>query len=142
MRDVNTNKYCILFFDKSSVYWSKFLKRFKHCALLVFDELQNTVLFYGLQTNKIIMRTSVCNSFDQYIEHLLNIKSLVCYLILEVHKPSNKNHKLVTILTCNELVRISTGINVGFTLTPNHLYKKICLNISPNYTIIQLWNRK
>lgn len=138
MQGVNTNKYCVLFFDKSSFCWSRFLKGFKHCALLVFDG--QTVLFYGMHTDKILMRTNICNDFDQYINYLLNIKSLVSYVILEVHKPKSING-FIKVLTCNELIRMSTGINVGFTLTPNHLYKKICLNVSPNYTIIRLWNR-
>lgn len=142
MPDIKRNRYCFLFFNISYVWYRHLLdKNYKHCMLLIQDGLTESIVLYGLHADGIAIRTSRCNSLERYLAHMVEYQRLVSYIVVDIKWSVRIKQPLIRVNTCNELVRIASGINVGFTRTPKHLYDKIYLQVSSQYTILKKWNR-
>lgn len=145
MKDIKRNvSQCFLFFENSIGKFSSFLsKNYKHCVLLVHHPKTYSLGVYGLNVDGIKAQISVIDDFKKYIDKIpIHLPELKSYILIRVDgtRPAIKQ-TLFMFYTCNEIIRLISGINIGFTITPKHLYNKIICNKTPNYTIIDTWHR-
>lgn len=114
-------------------------KEFKHCNTIRFNG-QDWVAFefdgYGFQFD-----TVNAPSAASLIRGAKHIESLVALIVVEVEARQFVSWKPWMIRSCNEFARYQSGINVGLTLTPKHLYNKILKNKDANYSILYQWRR-
>lgn len=114
-------------------------KEFKHCNVMVFDGwwYQATWAIDGID----IRPVKVTNA-PRLMNALRACKTVVAYVVVQIIHPHLFTWSPFGVHSCNELSRYITAINVGMTLTPKHLYKKLLKygKIS-NYEILAQWRR-
>jgi len=133
----------ILFHNKSNIFWTRFLRDYKHVSCVCFDDYN----WINFDCAWPLSRINYAILKPIPIEELLNgfrqnptISSYVCMDIDDAVYIRRWYGLMIN--SCVEFVKRITGINVGFTLTPKGLLKKIiCNHAKNNYRIINLWER-
>lgn len=116
-----------------------FDKEFKHCNIITFDgeiwiahEFDST----GIHTQRVNARSGAA-----LLRGLKHIQSLISMIVVSVNKRASIAWKPFIVRSCNEFNRYVSGVNVGFTFNPKHLYNKLIEYNGINYDILYHWRR-
>ena len=141
--DQSDNICLILFYSKACGVQSKlsFSKEFKHCNIISYDGKNYVATEFNSQG--IITRVlNVSDNVVRFIDRLKMIEELTAIYSLYIPKRAEFTWKPFWSRSCNELVRYSGGIDLGFTFNPYHLFKKLRkYNGMKNYRIDYEWRR-
>lgn len=131
-----------LFYNESSggkplLYTTKDIK---HCNVICFDG-RDYVIFecqkMGIGFRKINSRSTL-----SLMRNIRRIKSLTHMYAVHIKEPHELKWFPFWIRSCNELCRFVSGIDLGLTLNPTHLIKKLLkYNNKRNYEILYQWSR-
>ena len=69
------------------------------------------------------------------------IQSLTAMIVVSVGQRASIKWKPYLVRSCNELDRYISGVDVGFTFNPKHLYNKLIKYDHTNYDILYRWVR-
>ena len=116
-----------------------FSNTFKHCNIITYDgvvwlatEFDDT----GIHTQTINARTGAA-----LLRGMKTIQSLTAMICVSIGQRTSIKWKPYFVRSCNELDRYISGIDVGFTFNPKHLYNKLIKYDHTNYDILYRWVR-
>lgn len=133
---------CFLFYNHGIGKLNRwaFSKDFKHCNVITFDGStwnQTTWSPYGIH-----IRPVKVTSIDALFRSIRAIPTLTACVVVEITQPHLFSFSPFGVHSCNELSRYLTGVNIGRTFTPKHLYYKLLkYGKIRNYTILKQWRR-
>jgi len=113
----------------------------QHCDVICFDGK----VWIGFQfSNKGIDFAQVkVTKVSRLLKHLPIIPELVTIIGIDVERKTVFPWKPFWIRSCNELCRYLTGVDIGFTLNPRHLLKKLLkYDGKRNFQVIYAWRRE
>jgi hypothetical protein len=112
-------------------------KGIKHCNVICFC---NGYLLFETDKHGITYRSMSFESWDDILNCFKSVKSVHGLILTKINEKKNISWFPLWMRTCNELCRYVTGIDVGFTLNPTHLVKKLLkYDNRTNYEIINQW---
>ncbi len=118
-----------------------FSKEFKHANVMTYKGdryLLSELSSYGYQT-RIFKEYTI----GELLTHLKLMPHLISIIIIWIEKPIKLKWRPLRIWSCNEHCRLMSGVDIGITLNPFHLYKKLLRYRSKrNYKILSHWRRK
>lgn len=132
-----------IFYSKANGIQSKlaFSEEFKHCNIITFDGHDWIMLDFdrtGLLTRKIH-----CKDGAQLIRSLRVVADISATASISVDERVKIAWKPFWVRSCNEICRYASGIDIGFTFNPMHLYKKLLkYRHRKNYEVLSHWRRK
>lgn len=86
-----------------------------------------------------IISSAFSGDLAKVISKYKRIKSVSAIVCVDV-VPSQM--RSLSIMSCNEVARFAARCDIGFTLTPCHLHRKLLrLDKKRNYTILMQWRR-
>lgn len=133
---------CIFcFYNVSSGIQAKlaFSPVFKHCNIITFDGETWIASEFDLQG--IHMRRIKAHSGASLIRGLKHIESLIAMVVVDVQEKASITWKPYVTRSCNELDRYVSGVDVGFTFNPKHLYNKLLKHHGNRYEVLYHWRR-
>lgn len=117
-----------LFFNKSRGIQSflSFSNEFRHCTLIIHEPLLDNLIHTarGRIASKIYFR-AIESDLKERLMPLKKIKSLTAMISVEIEKPIKFKPIIPLIMSCNEICRHVSGVDIGFTFNPLHLYNKL-----------------
>lgn len=116
-----------------------FSEEFKHCNIVTFDGEEWIATEFDL--TGIHMRQIEAYKSSSLIRGLKYISSLIGLVVVEVGEKASIPWKPYIVRSCNELDRYISGVDVGFTFNPKHLYNKLLKYHGTNYEILYHWRR-
>lgn len=131
-----------LFYDigygKQTIYTTKGIK---HCNVICYNGTDHVLFetdWHGIHYRVLSETTTL-----KLLKGIRIIPSLQSALVLEIFEKKQLRWFPLSLRTCNELCRYVTGVDVGITINPTHLIKKLLkYNNKRNYEIIHHWWRK
>lgn len=115
-------------------------KKFKHCNVINFDGKNCILIEYDLAGFRI--EVLKFRDLTKIIEGLKRIKKVEAILSASISERKKVPWWPLWGRTCNEMCRYGTGIDIGKTFNPIHLYKKLLkYDKVKNYTILSQWMR-
>ncbi len=131
-----------LFYDKAVGKQLRYNgnSKFLHCNIIRFDGKHFVLL--EISKTGIDYRLINAKTLNKLIRNLKLIDSLIAQVCVEVEKRCDIKWFPIWMRTCNEFARYVSGIDVGLTYNPLHLYKKLMKHDAErNYKILQGWER-
>lgn len=117
-----------------------FNKEFKHCNVICFDG--DCWLLSELSGEGITHRRIKTENSKQLLRNIKVIESLIGIVGTWIEPRFKTKWKPLWVRSCNEYCRYVSGIDVGFTYNPIHLYEKIFkYNENKNFKILYHWRR-
>lgn len=114
---------------------------FKHCDIIIYDG--DVTIAVQAQPEGIGLRRINSTNIVSIMRNLKIIPSLIAMVCVEVMQRKKLKWFPLQIKSCNELCRIMSGIDVGVTFNPIHLYNKLIkFSKLKNYDLLYLWNRE
>jgi hypothetical protein len=131
-----------LFYNVSSGPQAKlaFSKEFRHCNVITYDGKDWVLVEFDLTG----LYTSVLKvtKGESLIRNLRIMKSLIAQIVVEINTRHPVRWKPWWVRSCNELDRYVTGVNIGLTFNPRHLYNKLIkYSGKRNFQILETWRR-
>lgn len=129
------------FYNQSSGIQSSlsFHKDFKHCNLITFDgELWLAHEFD--KSGMIVQRVNVYTA-SSLIRGLKYVDSVIALVVVDVRERDSISWKPFLVRSCNELDRYISGVEIGFTFNPFHLYNKLLKCKSKKFDVLYAWRR-
>jgi hypothetical protein len=131
-----------LFYDQGMGKHSRFSfsREFIHCALLCYQG-DHCVLFeiapHGFHYRLLNSRDMVKN-----LEAIKKMSCLSAYIAVFVKEKTKVGEWPFKGYTCNEVCRYFSGVAIGWTLNPKHLFKKLMkFKETRNYELLAHWRR-
>jgi hypothetical protein len=131
-----------LFYNQATGKQDKyaFSKYFRHVDLYTFARSHWVV--HRFDRHGVSYFVSKFTNGGQIISHLIAVPSIVRIVALDVHTKTNFRWLPLWGRTCNELARYLSGVDIGLTYSPRHLYAKLLrYDHRRNYEILTLWRR-
>jgi hypothetical protein len=76
------------------------------------------------------------------IRNVQRMDSLIAAICVWRETPPKMKWRPLLVRSCNEICRMATGVNIGFTYDPIHLYRKLLkYDKRTNYEILHAWRR-
>lgn len=116
-----------------------FSKIFKHCNIITFDGEMWIATEFDL--NGIENRRIHVHSANSLLRGLKYIQSLIGIIVVDVSERARICWKPFIVRSCNELDRYISGVNIGFTFNPEHLYNKLLRKGGKGYSLLYHWRR-
>ena len=117
-----------------------FSKEFKHCGLVMFDGEHSCLYSY----NKAGIKTQILKAanLNELINSMKRVTRCTGIVSVEIIQPANIWWKPLMIRSCNEIARYLSGIDIGLTANPRHLYNKLLkYHGKRNYELLYAWRR-
>lgn len=133
---------CIFcFYNVSSGIQAKlsFSKQFKHCNLITYDG--SVWMAHEFDKEGFHFRTLNVFSSSSLLRGLRIIDSLTALIGVEVKEKASIRWKPYLVRSCNEIDRYISGIDIGFTFNPKHLYNKLLYSNSAKFDVLYDWRR-
>lgn len=133
---------CIfLFYDKGIGKPRKYaFGQYKHCNVICFDGRDFVIVELG--SKGLMTRVIKSKSAVSIIKKIKIIKTLAALVAVNITKEFKFAWSPLWLKSCNEVCRYAAGINIGMTIMPIHLHKKLLkLNNKRNFEIIYEWKR-
>lgn len=129
------------FYNKSSGIQAKlaFNNQFKHCNIITFDG--DTWLAIEFDRQGIHCKQVNVYTGSSLIRGLKYIDNLSAMIVADVYEKASVAWKPYLVRSCNELDRYISGVDIGFTFNPKHLYNKLLKYNGTNYDILCHWRR-
>lgn len=117
-----------------------FSHEFKHCNIITYDG--EYWINIEMDSTGILTRVLDVPNGNALIRGLKTVKPLTAMVVTFVEKRHRVRWKPWWVRSCNEVDRYISGVNVGFTFNPYHLYQKLIrYNSKNNYEILYAWRR-
>ncbi len=117
-----------------------FNKNFKHCNIITYDG--QSWVNVEFDATGFLTRVLDVSSGRCLIRGLKSIQSLIAMVVVDVEVRKRVRWKPYIVRSCNEIDRYVSGVDIGLTFNPIHLYKKLLrYSGKRNYTIITHWRR-
>lgn len=116
-----------------------FSDTFKHCNIITYDGEMWICTEFDLKG--IHWRKVDAVSGSSLIRGLKHISNLIAMVVVDVGCRKSICWKPFIVRSCNELDRYISGVDVGFTFNPKHLYNKLLKHNHTNYDILYAWER-
>lgn len=131
----------ILFYDKSHCTLANIWPSpVKHVELVAYAK--TGCLYYNPAKNGLGVRSLNEQHPDDLFYTFTRTKNLIHALMIDVDQRNLPRSPLI-IYSCNEMIRSIAAIDVGFTLSPGHLYRKLLsYQHTSNYNLLMSWSRK
>lgn len=131
----------LLFYNKSNRTASWMTDAdFKHCDIITFDGDDYRHLSWD--NRGIVCRRIRTRSCSRLISALRVIPELTALLVIDCEDRVSLAWRPLVVQTCNEFCRYVSGIDIGFTLTPHHLHRKVLeWSGKRNFKILSAWRR-
>ena len=115
-------------------------EEFKHCRVIIYGG-DNFILFessrYGIDHQVI-----KSNSAERIWRNMRVIKSLTHSICVYVNRKHEFPWRPLWVRSCNEVCRYLSSVDIGFTLTPYGLFKKLLkYDKTSNYEVLAVWRR-
>ena len=131
-----------VFYNISDGIQSKlsFSKEFKHCNTITFDGRDWIALEFD-KTGIVTKRVYTTNA-ESLLKHLPMIPEITAIICVRVAARHISKWSPWWVRSCNEVARYASGVDIGFTFNPVHLYNKLLkYNQLRNYEILSHWRR-
>lgn len=113
----------------------------QHCDVVAYDG--KAWIGFQLSSKGIDFELIKVTRVDRFLQHLKIIPELVTVIGIDVERKNSFPWKPFWVRSCNELCRYLAGIDIGFTLNPRHLLKKLLkYNGKRNFQVIYAWRRE
>lgn len=86
-------------------------------------------------------RRITVSSGGSLIRGLKHVPSLMALIVVDVSVKASVKWKPYVVRSCNEFDRYLSGVDIGFTFNPKHLYNKLLKYDGSNYKILHHWSR-
>ncbi len=134
---------CIFLFTSKSTEIPKLFtlsNEFQGCGLITYDGKDWINVDFGYEG--IIIKTLNVPRETLLLRHLRAIENVSAIVKIELGYRNKSAWSPLWIKSCNELYRSISGIDIGFTFNPKHLYTKLMkYDGKRNYIITQFWRR-
>lgn len=116
-----------------------FDKDFKHCNIITYDGdifIATEFDSCGIHQRKVkALKTSAL------LRALKHIDGLIALVVVDIKARRVTMWKPYFVRSCNELDRYISGVNIGFTFNPKHLYNKLIKCNGTDYDVLYSWRR-
>ena len=116
-----------------------FDKDFKHSNIITFDG--EIYLCMDFDSHGIHIRQITAPNSAALIRGLKYVDCLISIVAVEIEERMTLLWKPYMVRSCNEIDRYISGIDIGFTFNPKHLYNKLLRYNGSNYKILYHWRR-
>lgn len=117
-------------------------KTIKHVNCVTTDEEGLGSIFMDFDRQGFLTRSIKSNSAQRLIEGLKKNQHVEAIIAVAISEKAKHRWFPFLVRSCNEIVRYATGVDVGFTFNPVHLYYKLLkYSHSRNYEILSQWRR-
>lgn len=117
-----------------------FHEEFRHCDIITFDG--DFYLWLSWNNKGIETRRVKATSCTSLIRALRIIPELTALIVADCDVRVNTWYCPLVVRSCNEFARYVSGLDIGFTLNPQHLYKKVLkYQGKRNFQILRAWRR-
>jgi len=117
-----------------------FSKHFVHCALLCYEG-DHCVLFEIAPTG-FTYRILKSHDVNKNLNAIKKLPILSAFIAVMIKVKKKIKPWLFKWYTCNEVCRYFSGIDIGWTFNPKHLFKKLIqLQEQRNYELLSYWRR-
>lgn len=121
--------------------WMALSNEFRHCNVITYDG--EAWINFDFDREGIKSRVLDVKDSARFVRHLKRLKHVSAMVIVDIKKRKEVSWKLWWVRTCNELDRYLTGVDVGITVNPSHLYHKLLrYDGLRNYHVLHAWRRK
>lgn len=118
-----------------------FSEEFKHCNIVTFDGRDWIMLDFD--RTGILSRTIKCKGGEAFLKTLPVIKDVTAIISVSVKNRFKSAWFPWWVRSCNEICRYASGVDIGFTFNPVHLYRKLLkYRGRRNYEVLYAWRRK
>jgi hypothetical protein len=116
-----------------------FSQVFRHCNVIGYDGAAWIVTDFDRKGYH--MEVVEVPSAGSLIRGLKHVKSLSALIVVDVDEKASVSWKPFMVRSCNEIARYLSGVNIGFTFNPKHLYNKLLKYNGSNYEVLHVWRR-
>lgn len=117
-----------------------FSKQFVHCALLCYEGDQ--CILFEIAPTGFIYRILKNNDVNKNLNAIKKLPMLSAFIAVSVKEKKKIKEWPIKWYTCNEVCRYFSGIDIGWTFNPMHLFKKLIqLKEQRNYELLSCWRR-
>lgn len=130
-----------LFYDqgRGKAYHYTFSRICVHCNLITYDGDHWIMWEFG--TSGITYRHIKARSGAAILRNIKRLPELSRIVTVDIYERCSIPWTMFMPRTCNEFARYISGVNVGLTCNPRHLYIKLITCLKGNYTILHWWRR-
>ncbi len=114
-----------------------FSDKFKHVNLVSYDG--DCWIATEFDSTGFHFRRLDVSQGTSLIRGLKYIDTLTALIVVDVKEKANIIWKPYLVRSCNEIDRYISGVDVGFTFNPKHLYNKLFKHNGSNYDIVYAW---
>jgi hypothetical protein len=117
-----------------------FSKELVHCALLCYEGDQ--CILFEIAPSGFAYRILRSNDVNKNLEAIKKLPALSAFIAVMVKKKKKVKEWPFKWYTCNEVCRYFSGIDIGWTFNPKHLFKKLIkFKDKRNYELLACWRR-
>jgi len=117
-----------------------FSKKLVHCALLCFQG--DHCILFEIAPSGFNYRILRSNDINKNLDNIKNLPMLTSFIVTFIKKPKKVREFPIKWYTCNEVCRYFSGIDIGWTFNPRHLYQKLFrYKDRTNYELLAHWRR-
>jgi len=132
----------LVFYNHGDSWVSNWLLHEDYKHVDCFIEVGKRWFVLRLTHSGIAVRRSRYFSAGSLFNAAKKLSTVTCIIEIESYYVLRETFFVPRILTCNELARYLSKVDVGLTLTPYHFYKKLLkYDHMRNYEIITHWRR-
>lgn len=130
-----------LFYNKATgkQAFLSFNETIKHVNVIVYDGTQPVLI--DMDKTGIKTRVLRITDVNKILSNIKRIPILTSIIVAYIDKRAASAWRPWWVRSCNEIARHATGINVGFTFNPIHLYNKLLQCDGTDYDILTHWRR-
>lgn len=113
---------------------------FKHCNVITFDG--RDWIFLDFDRTGFLTRRINCPSGDRLVKSMHVVPEVSAVVAVSVKERIKITWKPWLTRSCNEICRYATGVDVGFTFNPSHLFRKLLkYSGDRNFEVLSAWRR-
>ncbi len=117
-----------------------FSKKFVHCALLCYQG--DHCILFEIAPFGFIYRILRSNDVNKNLNAVKKLSALSAFIAVKIKEPKRIKEFFLKWYTCNEVCRYFSGIDIGWTFNPKHLFKKLLkFKDKRNYELLACWRR-
>src|SRR5580658_7486214 len=100
-----------------------FSSEIKHCNIITYDG--SDWIMVEFDRTGLLTRRIHCTNGESLLRHLSVVKEVTAVISVNVWERAQTAWKPWWVRSCNEICRYASGVDIGFTFNPIHLYKKL-----------------
>ena len=130
-----------LFFNKGLGKFVNFIrdKNFLHSAVICYRG--DVPILLEISRSGIAYRVLKTEDMAKLMEKITLMPNLTHYVAVRIKKEAFIQELPIRFFTCNELCRFFTGVDIGLTLSPKHLFQKLVDFKNKNFFVRNVWSR-